>query len=116
MSTLTYALFKYRQQLHYQGPKQVMRRNCAKLTLTDNLIKKTASKQDKCTLEDMLAINRETMFLEKLKCQIKEWHKLKKSQQKQKQVIRVVPKVSTTSLTLKLWRTLMVCLKKTGFW
>lgn len=120
MTSLTYALFKYRQQLRQGSAKHaaVMRLNCAKLTLTDELIKKTTRNAAKCTLEEMLAVNREIHFVHKLKQQIKQMHRSKttksKKTQQQMQLIRSLAK-NRTSLTLKIWNTLVLCLKKTGF-
>lgn len=73
--SLSYVLFLYREQLS-QGKVEPIRFYRTKMSLTDRLIKKTARNLDKCSIDDMIAVNRQICFKKKLK------HKLKETKQK----------------------------------
>lgn len=68
-SSLSYVLFLYREQLR-RGNIQSTRLNRTKITLTDKLIRKTADNIRKCSINDMITLNRQIAFKQKLKYQV----------------------------------------------
>ncbi|KAM7357143.1 uncharacterized protein ACRADG_002635 [Cochliomyia hominivorax] len=76
-STVSYTLFLYREELR-RSQSCSMRLNRTKISLTDKLISKSVRNLEKCSMEDLRAINREILFKKKLKYQIKRVKQLEK--------------------------------------
>lgn len=76
-STVSYTLFLYREELR-RSQTRFMRLNRTKISLTDKLISKSVRNLEKCSTEDLQAINRELMFKKKLKYQMQRIRHLEK--------------------------------------
>ncbi|XP_013115157.1 uncharacterized protein LOC106092778 [Stomoxys calcitrans] len=76
-SSISYTLFLYREELK-RRQVSFKRLSRTKISLTDKLITKSVRNLEKCTTEDLRAINQELLFKKKLKHQIKRIYNLEK--------------------------------------
>ncbi|XP_037817902.1 uncharacterized protein LOC119607864 [Lucilia sericata] len=76
-TTISYTLFLYREELR-RTQSRFTRLNRTKISLTDKLISKSVRNLEKCSIEDLHAINRELLFKKKLKYQIQRSKQLEK--------------------------------------
>lgn len=67
--SISYVLFLYREQLR-KGNLHSLQLNHTKISLTEKLIRKTEENIRRCSLDDMMTLNRQIMFRNKLKHQI----------------------------------------------
>ena len=76
-TSVSYTLFLYREELR-RSQCSFKRLNRTKISLTDKLIKKSVRNLEKCSMEDLHAINREILFKKKLKYQMQRSRQLEK--------------------------------------
>ncbi|XP_046808244.1 uncharacterized protein LOC124420162 [Lucilia cuprina] len=76
-STVSYTLFLYREELR-RNQTRYIRLNRTKISLTDKLISTSVRNLEKCSMEDLHAINREILFKKKLKYQVQRIRNLEK--------------------------------------
>lgn len=67
--SISYVLFLYREQLR-KGHLHSLQLNHTKISLTEKLIRKTEENIRRCSLDDMMTLNRQIMFRNKLKYEI----------------------------------------------
>ncbi|XP_065361819.1 uncharacterized protein LOC135955396 [Calliphora vicina] len=76
-TTFNYILFLYREELR-RTESRFIRLTKTKISLTDKLISKSVRKLEKCSIEDLKAINSEIEFKKQLKNDIKRSRELEK--------------------------------------
>ncbi|XP_037817871.1 uncharacterized protein LOC119607835 [Lucilia sericata] len=76
-TTVSYTLFLYREELR-RSQCRYKTLNRTKLSLTDKLITKSVRNLKKCSMSDLQVINRELVFKNKLKQQLKRIRQLEK--------------------------------------
>ncbi|KAM7355815.1 uncharacterized protein ACRADG_001763 [Cochliomyia hominivorax] len=76
-STVSYTLFLYREELR-RSQTRFVSLSRTKISLTDKLISKSVRNLEKCSMEDLRAINREILFKKKLKYQMQRVKQLEK--------------------------------------